>query len=63
MLQFKAAYRKYKTYFLSSAVMKADGSDARFLLESGIYKNSIQFSRVDIGEHDPDLVVFRERLA
>lgn len=61
--RFREAYEAFKTYFLVPAVMAPDGSNARLLLELGIYKNSIHFRRSeDIGKNDIDRAVFRGEL-
>ena len=55
---FKAAYRKFKTYFLAPGAVKADGSQLRPIPELGIYKSSVLFRHVEeIGENDMDAVV------
>lgn len=55
---FKEAYRHFKSYFLIPATNKPDGSQFKPLLDLAIFKNSIQFRRVeDIGENDIDSVV------
>ena len=55
---FKRAYREFKTYFLVPGTCKPDGSQLRPMLDLSVYKNSINFRRVeDIGKNDLDSIV------
>jgi hypothetical protein len=40
---FKEAYRHYKTYLLIPGTHRPDGSDAKPMIDLGIFKNSVHF--------------------
>ena len=58
---FKAAFKVHKTYYLAPGVVSEDGKQMTPLTDLAIFKNKIHFRHVDdIGEHDPDLIVFKD---
>ena len=55
---FKRAYRQSKTYFLVPGTCRPDGSQLKPILDLGIYKNAINFRKVEeIGPNDIDSVI------
>lgn len=57
---FKTAYKKHGEYFLVPATCEPNGKNVGFVRELAIAKQNIYFRRVaEIGENDPDSVVFK----